>query len=129
MMLTIIVINWLLSLLFVPPTISSSCTVLRFEVCGFSASHVGAVRLYLLALRVQCRGGLVQEQDLGVADDRPGDGDALLLTARQLRTLGAHVGVVFLRQGDRTRPMMSLNYFWVTKTVLNCLEKKYHVFA
>ena len=54
---------------------------------------------YLLALRVQGRGGLVQQQDLGVPDDRPGDGDALLLTAGQLGTLRAHVGVVLLRAG------------------------------
>ena len=51
---------------------------------------------YLLTLRVQRGGGLVKQQDLGIAYDRPGDGDALLLTARQLGTLGAHVGVVFL---------------------------------
>lgn len=53
---------------------------------------------YLLALRVQGGGGLVQEQDLGVTYDRPGDGDALLLAAGQLRTLGTDIGVVFLRQ-------------------------------
>lgn len=39
---------------------------------------------YLLALGVQSRGGLIQEQDLGVADDRSGDGDALLLATGQL---------------------------------------------
>lgn len=58
---------------------------------------------YLLALGVQGGGGLVQEQDLGVAYDRPGDGDALLLSARKLRTLRADVGVVFLRQEGRRR--------------------------
>lgn len=58
----------------------------------------GVLGRHLLALRVQGGGGLVQQQDLGLPDDRPGDGDALLLAAGQLRALGAHVGVVFLRR-------------------------------
>lgn len=79
---------------------------------------------YLLALRVQSGGGLVQEQDLGVADDGPGDGNTLLLAARQLRTLGADVRVVFLRQ-DRTSTLKDLNItvsqapVW---TATSCLE-------
>lgn len=60
-------------------------------------------QVYLLALGVQGRGGLVQQQDLGVTDDRPGNGNALLLAAGKLRTLGAHVGVVFLRQQQQER--------------------------
>lgn len=39
---------------------------------------------YLLALGVQGRGGLVQQQDLGVTDDRPGDGNALFLATGEL---------------------------------------------
>lgn len=42
------------------------------------------VQVYLLALGVQGRGGLVQQQDLGVTDDRPGDGNALLLATGKL---------------------------------------------
>lgn len=52
----------------------------------------------LLALGVQGGGGLVEEQDLGVTDDGSGDGNALLLTTGQLRTLAANVGVVFLKE-------------------------------
>lgn len=39
---------------------------------------------YPLALSVQGRGGLIQQQDLGVTDDRPGDGNALFLAAGEL---------------------------------------------
>lgn len=53
---------------------------------------------YLLALGVQGRGGLVQQQDLGITDDRPGNGNALFLAAGELWTLGTHIRVVFLRQ-------------------------------
>lgn len=63
----------------------------------------------LLALSVQSGGGLVQEQDLGVAYDRSGDGNALLLATRQLRTLGADVCVVFLRQEGRRAALNVLN--------------------
>lgn len=52
---------------------------------------------HLLALRVQGRSGLIEEEDLGVSDDGPGDGDALLLSAGQLGALGANVCVIFLR--------------------------------
>ena len=34
---------------------------------------------YLLALRVEGRGCLVEEEDAGVADEGPGDGNPLLL--------------------------------------------------
>lgn len=78
-------------LLSAPRRIPSSCV----RSVGGAGETV-----YLLALRVQGGGGLVQEQDLGVADDRPGDGDALLLTAGQLGALCAHVGVVFLGKGE-----------------------------
>ena len=39
-----------------------------------------------LALGVQRAGGLVQQQDRRILEDRPRDGDALLLPARQPRT-------------------------------------------
>lgn len=72
---------------------------------------------YLLALSVQSGGGLVQEQDLGVAYDRSGDGNALLLATRQLRTLGADVCVVFLRREGRRAALNVLNIrsFWTLK--------------
>lgn len=44
----------------------------------------------VLGLGVEGRRGLVQEQDLGVADQGAGDGDALLLAAREQRALAAH---------------------------------------
>ena len=49
-----------------------------------------------LALRVQCRGRLVKEQEVGVADEGAGDRDALLLAARQLRAPLSHQSLVFL---------------------------------
>lgn len=39
---------------------------------------------YLLTLGVQGRGGLIQQQDLGVTDDRPGNGNALFLAPGEL---------------------------------------------
>lgn len=54
----------------------------------------------LLALRVERRGGLVEDQHLGVPDDGPRDGDALLLPARQRDAAGAHVRVVPLGKRD-----------------------------
>lgn len=64
---------------------------------------------YLLALGVQGRGGLVQQQDLGVTDDCPGDGNALFLASGQLWTLGAHIRVVFLRQKDRFKILLQVS--------------------
>lgn len=64
---------------------------------------------HLLALRVQGRSGLIQEEDLGVSDDGPGDGDALLLAAGQLGALGADVCVVFLQQERILSTLKDLN--------------------
>lgn len=83
----------------VPPPLPHTCTlcIQRASSCCINVNCGDAYsEAYLLTLRVQRRGGLIEQQDLGVANDRPGDGDALLLTARQLRTLRAHVGVIFL---------------------------------
>lgn len=51
---------------------------------------------YLFTLCVQGRRGLIQQQDLGVPDDRPGNGDALLLSSGQLGALGTHLSFIFL---------------------------------
>jgi hypothetical protein len=56
-------------------------------------------------LRVQGAGGLVGEQHLGVAGQRPGDADSLLLTAGELGGVAAGlVGeadqVVFMDEGE-----------------------------
>ena len=63
-------------------------------------AHQGAQRLLDLGLglRVGHGGGLVHEQDRGVQQDRPGDGDALLLPARQ-GGLPPQDGVVAAGQG------------------------------
>mmetsp|Transcript_13766 Transcript_13766/g.33854 ORF Transcript_13766/g.33854 Transcript_13766/m.33854 type:complete len:306 (-) Transcript_13766:3780-4697(-) len=54
-----------------------------------------------LAARVQRRGGLIQQQHLGVLDDRARDGDALLLAAAELDAALPHARVHPLRQlGD-----------------------------
>ena len=50
-----------------------------------------------LGLCVEGGGGLVQEEHGRVPDERPRDGDPLLLTARQLRTLCPNLGVVALQ--------------------------------
>jgi hypothetical protein len=50
----------------------------------------------LLALTVKSTSSLVQEQDLGVGNNRTRDGDTLFLTATQLGSALATHGVVFL---------------------------------
>src|SRR5260221_2834208 len=49
-----------------------------------------------LALAVEARGRLVQDQDAWIGEDCPGDRDALALTARELDATLAHHGVVLL---------------------------------
>lgn len=51
---------------------------------GFRNMRERLDQAYLLALGVQGGGGLVQQQDLGVTDDRSGDGDALFLATGEL---------------------------------------------
>ena len=45
-------------------------------------------------LRVECRGGFVEQQQRGVAQDRAGDRDALALAAGQAHAAFAHFGLV-----------------------------------
>ena len=47
----------------------------------------------VLADVVECRGGLVEEEHLGFTDQRPGDEDALPLSARHAFTVGGNLGV------------------------------------
>ena len=54
----------------------------------------------LLALRVQVAGGLVEDEDLGGGQERPGDGEALLLAARELDATLADERLVLVRQSD-----------------------------
>ena len=49
---------------------------------------------------IKGRGGLVEDEDLGVLDEGAGDGDALLLTARELAALRAAVLVEALVQDE-----------------------------
>ncbi len=51
-----------------------------------------------LAFRVERTGGLVEQQDRRVLEDRPRDRDALALAAREPRATLAEEGVVALRQ-------------------------------
>ena len=51
-----------------------------------------------LGAGVQRAGGLVQQQDRRVLEDGAGDGDALLLAARQFQAALAHHGVIAHRQ-------------------------------
>ena len=52
---------------------------------------------YLLTLRVQGRGGFIEEKDLGVTDQSPSNGNSLLLSSTQLGALGSNIGIVALR--------------------------------
>lgn len=52
----------------------------------------------LLALRVERRRRLVQQEDLGVSDDGPRDGCPLLLPAGQRHAAGADIRVVAVGQ-------------------------------
>src|SRR5690348_5760659 len=52
---------------------------------GSSREKRGHRRLYeLLAFCVEVAGGLIEDQDLGRREDRPRNGQALLLAAREL---------------------------------------------
>ena len=53
---------------------------------------------YLLVLGIQGGGGFINQQDGGVLDQRPGNRNALALTARQLRTALTHRRIDALRQ-------------------------------
>ena len=57
---------------------------------------------YLLALCVQGRGGLVQEEKFGVPYESSGDGDALLLTSGQLSSLTPYICTVALEMKGET---------------------------
>ena len=58
----------------------------------------GFVDLHLI-FRVGGTGGLVQNQDRGIFQDGPCNGDALLFAAGEPGTEVAHLGVVAIRQG------------------------------
>ena len=59
---------------------------------------VQSLLYYLLTLCVQGRGGLVQEEDLGVPHQSTGNGYTLLLTSRQLGSLSTYISVESLQQ-------------------------------
>src|SRR5205085_12152009 len=66
---------------------------------GAALEQVGQRRLdELLALGVEVAGGLVEDQDLRVGQDRAGDADALALAAGQLEPALADERVVALGQ-------------------------------
>ena len=66
---------------------------------GGGSTHLIQGRLNLgFTLCVQRWGGLVQQQDLGVANQGPGDGDSLLLSTAQLDPSLSNQGVKFLQQ-------------------------------
>nr|CAB3239813.1 diphthine methyltransferase-like [Phallusia mammillata] len=53
---------------------------------------------YRLALSVKCRGGFVQQKDLGVSDNGTSNCDPLFLSTTHLTTALANQGVKFLRK-------------------------------
>ena len=73
---------------------------MRHPYCDGGAALLRPVQRRLhdaLGLCVEGGGGLVQEEDGGVPDERPRDGDPLLLAPRQLRALRPYLGVVALQ--------------------------------
>ena len=75
---------------------------------------------HLLTLSVQGRGGFIKEEDLGVPDQRSGDGDALLLPPAQLRPF-TDVGAVALSTREGTQSInkyYNLYKYTVEKTSL-----------
>ncbi len=52
----------------------------------------------LLALQIDLAGGLIQDQDRGIAEDRPGQGNSLPLTAGKHPSLAADTRVVAMLQ-------------------------------
>ena len=71
----------------------------RHPYCDGGAALLRPVQRRLhdaLGLCVEGGGGLVQEEDGGVPDERPRDGNPLLLAPRQLGALRPYLGVVGL---------------------------------
>ena len=67
--------------------------------CGAAMSQLfKALSHKDFALVIQCAGGFVQNQDGRVLQENPGNGDALLLSAGQLDTALANIGVVAVLQ-------------------------------
>ena len=65
--------------------------------CATFPGLVQSLLDYLLTLGVQGRGGFVKEEDLGVTDQSPSNGNSLLLPSTQLGALGSNIGIVALR--------------------------------
>ena len=57
-----------------------------------------AVLNFGFGLHIHRTGAVVQDQDLGLGEQRAGDGDALLLSARQIDAALLDVGIVSVRQ-------------------------------
>jgi len=77
--------------------IDSRCNILpQTYWCG-DPYHIQSLLDHSFALVVQGGGGHVQQEDPGLADQRSGDGDPLLLTPTHLTTPFPHQGVELLK--------------------------------
>lgn len=87
----------------------------RFHFVGsfrrLVSTHLIQGRLHLsFTFSVQGGRGLVQQQDLGVANQGPSDGDSLFLSPTQLRPSLSNQGVKFLQQENTERVSNSTRY-------------------
>ena len=100
---------------------------------GGPSSHQPVQRLLHqhLRLRIQGRGRFVQDQEPGIFQERPGDGESLPLSPRQIDTFFAHHGLISVGQrGDEAmgiaRPAGRKGLFQgrVSTAVANVLENR-----
>ena len=73
--------------------------------------------LYLFALCVQSRSGFIQEKDLGVPHESSGNGNALLLSSRQLGASGPNIGVITLERSIDINITLQLEFTASYRTV------------
>ena len=73
-------------------------TVSDHDGCPALPGLVQSILHNLLTLCVQGRGGLIQEEDFGVPYQSTGNGNALLLTSRQLTTSLPNMCVITIRK-------------------------------
>ena len=66
------------------------------NACPSLPSLVQGLLHHLLTLRVQGRGGFIQQQYLGVSDESSGNSNTLLLPSAELGPFRAHVSAVGL---------------------------------
>ena len=59
---------------------------------------VDSLRELLCSVRVEVGDGFIEDEDTGLSEQGPGDGDALFLAAREAGAMLADLGVIGFRQ-------------------------------